>query len=68
MVEMLPHMKNLPVGDPSRPCAAEMKTRELPPIHPGEILREEFMRPHDLPQNALATVLRVPPRVINEIG
>ncbi len=44
-----------------------MKTKKLPPIHPGEILREEFMKPHGLSQNALARALGVPPRRINEI-
>ena len=44
-----------------------MKTNKLSPIHPGEILREEFMKPHDLSQNALARALGVPPRRINEI-
>jgi antitoxin HigA-1 len=44
-----------------------MKTNKLPPIHPGEILREEFMTPHGLSQNALARALGVPPRRINEI-
>jgi addiction module HigA family antidote len=44
-----------------------MKTNKLPPIHPGEILREEFMKPHGLSQNALARALGVPPRRINEI-
>jgi addiction module HigA family antidote len=44
-----------------------MKTNKLPPIHPGEILREEFMKPCDLSQNALARALNVPPRRINEI-
>ena len=44
-----------------------MKTKKLAPIHPGEILREEFMKPRDLSQNALARALRVPPRRINEI-
>ena len=40
---------------------------KLPPIHPGEILREEFMKPRDHSQNALARALNVPPRRINEI-
>lgn len=40
---------------------------KLTPIHPGEILREEFMKPHDLSQNARARALGVPPRRINEI-
>jgi len=44
-----------------------MKTNKLAPIHPGEILREEFMKPHKLSQNALARALNVPPRRINEI-
>jgi len=34
---------------------------------PGEILREEFMKPRGLSQNALARALNVPPRRINEI-
>ena len=44
-----------------------MKTSKLAPIHPGEILREEFMRPLGLSQNTLARALNVPPRRINEI-
>lgn len=44
-----------------------MKTKKLTPIHPGEILREEFMVPLNLSQNALARALNVPPRRINEI-
>jgi len=44
-----------------------MKTNKLSPIHPGEILREEFMKPRELSQNALARALNVPPRRINEI-
>jgi antitoxin HigA-1 len=37
------------------------------PVHPGEILLEEFMKPLDISQNELARALRVPPRRINEI-
>lgn len=44
-----------------------MKTKKLAPIHPGEILREEFMKSLGLSQNALARALNVPPRRINEI-
>lgn len=44
-----------------------MKNKKLSPIHPGEILREEFMKPRELSQNALARALNVPPRRINEI-
>jgi hypothetical protein len=44
-----------------------MKPNKLSPIHPGEILREEFLEPRGLSQNALARALNVPPRRINEI-
>src|SRR5882724_7869497 len=44
-----------------------MKTNKLRPIHPGEILREEFMKPRGLSQNSLARALNVSPRRINEI-
>jgi addiction module HigA family antidote len=44
-----------------------METRKLAPIHPGEILLEEFMKPLGLSQNGLARTLRVPPRRINEV-
>ncbi len=44
-----------------------MKTKKLAPIHPGEILREEFMKPLGLSQNGLARALNIPPRRINEI-
>ena len=39
----------------------------LPPVHPGEILDHEFMKPLNLSQNALGKALGVPPRRINEI-
>jgi antitoxin HigA-1 len=35
--------------------------------HPGEILLEEFLKPANLSQNALARAIDVPPRRINEI-
>lgn len=44
-----------------------MKTNKVPPIHPGKILLEEFMKPRGLSQNALARALNVPPERINEI-
>ena len=40
---------------------------KLPPIHPGEQLREEFMIPLGLSSNALARALNVTPARINEI-
>ena len=39
----------------------------LPPIHPGEILLEEYLKPMGLSQYRLARSLSVPPRRINEI-
>ncbi|WP_374629102.1 HigA family addiction module antitoxin [Pannonibacter indicus] len=39
----------------------------LPNPHPGEVLLEDFLKPMDLSQNALARALDVPPRRINEI-
>ena len=42
-------------------------TQKLPPIHPGEILNEEFIKPHDLSQYRLAKEIGVPARRINEI-
>jgi len=44
-----------------------MTKRKIRPIHPGEILSEEFMIPMKLSQNRLARDLGVPPRRINEI-
>jgi addiction module HigA family antidote len=44
-----------------------MKTRKIQPIHPGEILMEEFLTPLGLSQNQLANDIGVPPRRINEI-
>jgi addiction module HigA family antidote len=39
----------------------------LPPIHPGEILREEFLSPLGMSANRLALALRVPATRINDI-
>ena len=39
----------------------------LPNPHPGEILMEEFLKPMELSQTALANAIGVPPRRINEI-
>ena len=41
--------------------------REITPIHPGEILLEEFLKPMELSQYALANAIAVSPRRINEI-
>jgi addiction module HigA family antidote len=42
-------------------------TKKLKPIHPGEHLREDFMKPLGLSSNALARALEVTPARINEI-
>lgn len=39
----------------------------IPPIHPGEILKEEFLEPLGLSQYRVAVDISVPPRRINEI-
>ncbi|MHB1008162.1 MAG: HigA family addiction module antitoxin [Propionibacteriaceae bacterium] len=39
----------------------------ITPIHPGEILMEEFLEPLQVSQNRLAVAIGVPPRRINEI-
>ena len=39
----------------------------LPPVHPGEILREEFLKPLGMSAHQLALALRVPATRINEI-
>ena len=44
-----------------------MRTRKLPPIHPGEILLEEFLKPLAISQYRLAKDINVPARRINEI-
>lgn len=44
-----------------------MARTKLPPVHPGEILREEYLKPLDLSQYRLAKDITVPPRRINEI-
>ncbi len=41
--------------------------KDLPPIHPGKILLEEFLIPMGISQNELARSMRVPPGRINEI-
>jgi addiction module HigA family antidote len=44
-----------------------MSEEKLPPIHPGEILLEEFLKPMELSQYRLAKEINVPARRINEI-
>jgi addiction module HigA family antidote len=44
-----------------------MARKKLAPVHPGEVLEEEFLKPLDITQYRLAKGLHVPPRRINEI-
>lgn len=44
-----------------------MKTKKIPPVHPGEILKDEVLDGMSMTQNALAVAIKVPPRRINEI-
>jgi addiction module HigA family antidote len=44
-----------------------MAAKKLDPIHPGEILLEEFLKPMGLSQNRLANDIGVSPRRVNEI-
>lgn len=44
-----------------------MSGESLDPVHPGEVLLEEFLKPLGISQNRLALSMRVPSRRINEI-
>jgi len=44
-----------------------MTKRDYPPIHPGEILLEDFLKPMGISQYRLAQAIHVSPRRINEI-
>jgi addiction module HigA family antidote len=43
------------------------KNKEMPPVHPGEILREDLMKPLGLTVNGLARDLKVPVSRMSEI-
>jgi addiction module HigA family antidote len=45
----------------------KVASTQMSPVHPGEILREEFMKPLGLSQYRVAKAINVPPRRINEI-
>jgi len=44
-----------------------MTEKKIPPVHPGEILLEDFLEPMEISQYRLAHDISVPPRRINEI-
>ena len=45
----------------------ELKVNRLPNVHPGEVLLEEFLKPHGISQSRVARDLNVPARRINEL-
>src|SRR3989304_2745821 len=45
-----------------------MARKKLDPVHPGEVLFEEFLKPMGISQNRLALSIGVHPRRINEIA
>jgi addiction module HigA family antidote len=53
--------------DPALEGAELEEGARMPPLHPGEMLREDFMKPLGLSSNALAMELRVPVTRISEI-
>ena len=44
-----------------------MKSKKIQPVHPGEVLLEEFLKPMGISQYRLAKDISVPARRINEI-
>ena len=44
-----------------------MTSQKLPPVHPGEILLEEYLKPLGISQNKLGRDLNVPAQRINDI-
>ena len=44
-----------------------MTEKDFPPLHPGEVLIEEFLQPLKLSQHQLAMNMRVSPQKINDI-
>jgi len=59
--------KSLTTTKPELDGAELEEGARMPPLHPGEMLREDFMKPLGLSSNALAMELRVPVTRISEI-
>lgn len=57
----------MPMTSRSQITTRKLQGSKLPPIHPGEVLFEEFLKPFGISQYRLAKEIRVPPRRINEI-
>ena len=49
------------------PITTDIHDALAPPVHPGEILAEDFLKPLHMTQYRLARALRVYPRRVNEI-
>lgn len=65
-----PSAPGRPAVTTARPDAATAPSRrqvDWPPVHPGEILMQEFLEPMGLSQYRVAKDISVPPRRINEI-
>lgn len=64
-------LKSSTITKPAIPGKTKKRTSiaadRLPPIHPGEMLREEFLAPMGLSANALALAIRVPATRVSEI-
>ncbi len=50
-----------------RRISRKFPSKKIDPIHPGEILMEDFLKPFNISQYRLAKDINVPPRRINEI-
>src|SRR5438128_246125 len=59
--------KAMPIKSKSLTTTKPRNGRRLPPVHPGEILKEEFLKPLGMSEYRLADRIHVPRRRINEI-
>lgn len=44
-----------------------VRTKKLPPIHPGVILKEEILAPRKISQRQLSQGIKVSPKIVSEI-
>jgi len=68
-LRMLHHSKTLNDlrAPPSNHLEKLKGKKDFPPLHPGEVLLEEFLKPLGISQNRLALNMHVAPQKINEI-
>src|SRR5215204_5527471 len=66
----LPITTRLMVNSDGMKIGSDEMTKKLPPLHPGEVLREEFLVPLEMSPGKLAKVMDVPrtrvERIVNE--